>query len=64
MIDANTGATLREHPNIGFANLDLLASVIAKRTTCLGDHNSGNAKIVEVETEGIVEALEMLDQVK
>lgn len=67
-------ATLREHPNIGFANLDLLASVVAKRTVCSGDKHDGNAsantraevdgKIVEVGREGVEEALELLDHVR
>ncbi|CAD6576312.1 MAG: hypothetical protein CYPHOPRED_005966 [Cyphobasidiales sp. Tagirdzhanova-0007] len=57
-------ATLREHPNIGFANLNLLASVIARRTTCLGDQQDNSGKIVEVGREGIEEALDILDHVR
>lgn len=59
-----TGATLREHPNIGFANLDLLASVVAKRTVCSGEKRDAEGKIVEVGREGVEEALDMLDHVR
>lgn len=61
-------ATLREHPNIGYANLDMLASVVAKRTQCYGDSDDKNrdqdGKIREVEREGVEEALELLDHMR
>lgn len=60
-------ATLREHPNIGYANLDMLASVVAKRTQCVMDENAVNekdVKIVEVEQQGVEEALDLLDHMR
>lgn len=60
------GATLRAHPNIGFANLDLLATIVAKRTHCMGAErkDSEDGKIVRVDREGVEEALNILDHVR
>ncbi|KAK9897446.1 hypothetical protein P389DRAFT_57088 [Cystobasidium minutum MCA 4210] len=58
-------ATLREHPNIGYANLDMLASVVAKRTQCMMDEKRDkDGKIVEVEQQGVEEALDLLDHMR
>lgn len=58
-------ATLREHPNIGYANLDMLASVVAKRTQCAKDEQMDkDGKIVEVEQQGVEEALDLLDHMR
>lgn len=57
-------ATLREHPNIGYANLDMLASVVAKRTQCSGEIRDKDGKIMEVEQQGVEEALELLDHMR
>jgi hypothetical protein len=57
-------ATLREHPNIGYANLDMLASVVAKRTTCHGESRDSDGKIITVQREGLEDALDLLDHVK
>jgi hypothetical protein len=60
----SAGATLRAHPNIGFANLDLLANVVAKRTICTGsERRDAEGKVVRVDREGVEEALELLDHV-
>lgn len=61
--DSFVGATLRAHPNIGYANLDLLANVVAKRTHCGGEKKDSEGKIVRVDREGVEEALDLLDQV-
>ena len=58
-------ATLRAHPNIGFAKLDLLAAVVAKRTHCLGEvSTTAEGKVVEVESQGVEEALNILDNIR
>ena len=61
--DSFIGATLRAHPYIGYANLDLLANVVAKRTHCAGERKDSEGKIVRVDREGVEEALDLLDQV-
>lgn len=58
-------ATLRAHPNIGFANLDLLASVVAKRTHCTAsERRDAEGKVIEIGREGVEEGLEFLDHVR
>jgi hypothetical protein len=59
-------ATLREHPNIGYANLDMLASVVAKRTQCSGpdEKRDKDGKIIEVDQQGVEEALDLLDHMR
>lgn len=42
----------------------MLASVVAKRTTCLGQSRDAEGKIITVQREGLEEALELLDHVK
>ena len=56
---------MRAHPNIGFANLDLLASVVAKRTHCTAsERRDAEGKVIEMGREGVEEGLEFLDHVR
>ena len=45
--------------------MDLLAAVVAKRTHCLGEvSTTAEGKVVEVESQGVEEALNILDNIR